>query len=340
MKILTTYVCSALVLAINLMLLLPTLSFAEEDVATSTSKNIEETRPYLYQKESITGGVVGDFVVGPGKVELTINPGESKTILISVSNRTGESRRFQIEVEDAKGSKDVSQTVVLLGNDRGPYTMKDFISVPSKTFELEHGKRARIPVTISVPQGADPGGRYGSVLFKTVAVPGASGGPGAAQSPIEARIGTLFFITIPGPTNVGGEVSDFKTIPNKVWFKDGPVNFGITFENTGDIHLAPYGELRITNMFDEEVGFVEIEPWFVLPQAFRLREITWNREALFGKYTATLKINRSYDNVIDNKELTFYVIPVKVIVGTFVSLFFLFFIIRYISKNFEFKRKV
>ena len=34
--------------------------------------------------------------------------------------------------------------------------------------ELELGERARIPVTITVPADAEPGGHYGSVFISTI----------------------------------------------------------------------------------------------------------------------------------------------------------------------------
>jgi ABC-type multidrug transport system permease subunit len=92
-------------------------------------------------------------------------------------------------------------------------------------------------------------------------------------------------------------------------------------------------------MFGEEVGFVELEPWFVLPKSLRTRELAWDREFLFGRYTVKAKINRGYDNVIDEVSTTFWVLPWKIMLGTFATLFFIIFVIRAFFRNFEFKRK-
>jgi hypothetical protein len=287
------------------------------------------------------GDVPGDFVVGPGKVDLTINPGETKVVEILVSNRTGERKRFNITTEDTQGSTDVSRPVILLGDDRGPYSIKDYISVPHTAFDLEHNQRARIPVTITLPQDAEAGGLYGSVLVKTVAIEAQPGDATnvAPQSAIVARIGTLFFITIPGDVEREGELKDFSTVPKQLFYQSSPINLGILFENKGPIHLAPYGELRITNIFGEEVGEVQLEPWFVLPESLRLREVSWTREFLFGKYTATVYINRSYDDIVDEMSYTFWVLPWKPVAGAFLVLFAIFFTIRAFLRNFEFRRK-
>jgi hypothetical protein len=258
-----------------------------------------------YPTEGIPGGdaVVGDFVVGPGKVDVSLKPGESRTVEMIVTNRTGETRIFNLTTEDMTGSDDVEKPVVLLGSERGPYSLRDYLKVEHRSFELGHNQRARIPVTISIPPDAEPGGLYGSMLVDTVAIEAVSGESSntVPQSAIIARIGTLFFVTVEGEVEHNGALIDFATIGKKTFFTDGPLSFGILHENTGSIHIAPYGEVRIKNMLGEEVGFVELEPWFILPGSQRLREITWNREFLFGQYTATAHINRGYDDIIDSR---------------------------------------
>jgi hypothetical protein len=272
-----------------------------------------------YVLEGIPGGesIVGDFVVGPGKVDVILKPGESKTIELLVTNRTGERRIFNLTTEDMTGSSDAMKPVVLLGDERGPYSLRDYLHVDHPSFELNHNQRARIPVTITIPPDAEPGGRYGSMLVDTVAIEAVTGDSESAtpQSAIVARIG------------------------KKRLYASGPVPFGIHHTNTGSMHIAPYGELRIHNMFGEEIGFLELEPWFVLPQSERFREVRFDRELLIGRYTATVNINRSYDDIVDTASFSFYVLPWKVLLGAFAILFIVIFGIRTFFRTFEFSRK-
>ena len=312
------------------------------DVATNTLEIEEQGLVGLYTTEGVPGGesVIGDFVVGPGKIDVTLKPGQTKIVEMFVTNRTGTPRIFNVTTEDTKGSQDPSTSIVLLGDDRGPYSLKDYVTVPHTRFKLGHNERARIPVTISIPADAEPGGLYGGVLIDTIAVDASKDTDGAIpQSSVVARIGTLFFVTVPGEVEREGLLKDFGTLSREKFYQSGPINFGILYENVGSMHLAPYGELRIKNMFDEEVGFLSLEPWFVLPQALRLREVIWDREALFGKYTATVSINRSYDDIIDEKSFTFWVLPWKPVTGAFAGLFVIVFLIRAFFRRFEFKRK-
>lgn len=316
------------------------LTTTEVDPASATTPTI--TFSDNYRRERLPGDeVFGDFVIGPGKFELELAPGQSRTVELMVTNRMGEAKIFSFETEDMTGSDDGERAVVLLGNDRGPYTLKDYIQISSPQFELQHAERARIPVTISIPADAEPGGRYGSLLVSIISNPNdVDVAEGATPSSvIISRLGTLFFITTPGETRRQAELRKFSTIGQQTIFTSGPIKFGIVFENTGPVHTTPYGEIRITNTFGDEVGFVELEPWFVMPQSLRNREVTWNRSFMIGRYTATAQINRGYDDIIDTQSFTFWVIPWVIIGYVFLGFFLFFLLLRFFFSRFEFKRK-
>ena len=296
----------------------------------------------VYPVEDLPGKeVYGDFVVGPGRFSLELAPGESRTVEIVISNRMGERKRFSFETEDMTGSDDPALSVVLLGNAEGPYTLRDYIKIPHMQFDLEHAQRVRIPVTVSLPPDTEPGGRYGSLVVSIVSnkvgideTTGAK--PGSA---IISRIGTLFFITTPGLITHDSILQKFETLNSKKIFTQGPITFGLVTENKGSVHTTPYGEVRVFNMLGNEVGFLELQPWFVMPQALRLREVTWSRDFLIGRYTAIAKVNRGYDNIIDELSYTFWVIPLQLLLVVFVGFFVFFLILRFIATRFEFKRK-
>ncbi len=313
-------------------------------LSTTTEESISaESVPVIpwYKLEKLTGDNInqGDFVVGPGRAEIEVKPGQTVVYEMSVANRISDGRQFKLEVEDIAGTNDASQAVIFLGEQRGPYTVKDYISFPENSFTLDLGDRARIPVTISVPADAEPGGYYGGVLVSTVKDSGHSGDAGTTRSPIVARIGTLFFITVPGKTEQSGATKELTLTDKSAWYEKGPIKLNILFENTGSVHLNPYGELRVKNIFGEEVGFLELEPWFVLPKSLRTRDISWDRELMLGRYVATAHINRGYDDIIDEVSVTFWVLPWKIVGGIFLVIFIILFSFRAFFRRFEFKRK-
>ena len=331
------------VLPTLLFLLLPVSLFAQSDVALGTTSTATATpavaeEPW-YKLETISGRVdVGDFVVGPGRTEISLEPGETIVQEISVTNRISEERTFKLAVVDIAGTADGSAAMTVIEGERGPYSIQDYISFPDDTFTLNLGERARIPVTISIPGDAEPGGFYGSILVSTVRI-GSDGQEVAPRNPIIARVGSHFFITVEGEQEISGETLDLTILPSQWWYESGPMTFGIAYENTGTVHVNPYGQLSIKNTFGEEVGFVELEPWFVLPQSIRNREITWDREFLFGRYTAEATVNRGYDDILDTVQVTFWVLPWKLLALIFGAVFVVVFLIRLFFKTFEFKRR-
>lgn len=331
----------------------PILAGAEENIetpesdqvinnsSTTDSVSVESETPW-FRLEKLEGGSFnqGDFVVGPGKIEVEGKPGETIVKEISITNRISDDRTFELTVEDISGSQDPDTSIVLLGEEVGPYTIKDYISFPKKTFKLNLGERAWIPVSITIPQDAEPGGFYGSVLISTLSSSRENDGAGETKSPVIARVGTLFFVTVPGDIKREGYTKEISLSDDKWWYEKGPIKFHILYENKGSVHLNPYGELRIKNILGEEVGFVEMEPWFALPNALRSRDIIWDRELLFGRYTVTAYVNRGYDDIVDEVTTSFWVLPWKIVLPIFVALFVLIFITRFFFRNFEFKRKI
>lgn len=290
---------------------------------------------YKIERVDVSNALYKDFVVGPGKVEIELNPGESKTSVITVTNRMGNTRIFTLGVEDFTGSRDPAEAIVLLGDERGPYSLRDFLHFENKTFELKDGERAVIPVTVSLPTDAQPGGRYGSVLVSTTAKEGVA----AQSSAIVSRLGVLFFVKVPGEVNEDGVLKGLSTLFGRKIFGSGPVTFRMLFENNGSVYLNPYGEIKIKNLVGQEVGVIEVDPWFAMPQSLRVREVLWNRSFLFGRYTAIASINRGYDNIIDTETFSFWVIPWKIALGAFVVIFLLVLAIRFVVTRFEFRRK-
>lgn len=277
-----------------------------------------------------------DFVVGPGKIEVEMSPGESRTFQLSVSNRLGFEKTFTLAGEDFIGSKDLQRPVVLLGNDRGPYSLRDYLRISTTSLDIPHGRKARISVTINVPADAQPGGLYGSVVVGTVTKPGVTPDSGAVgSSPIITRIGTLFFIRVKGPVEVDGKITKFSLAGDRtvLWNSD-PVSFNLLFENNGTVHVSPFGTISVKNMLGSTVGNIDVEAWFAMPQSLRFREVQWKPPFLFGRYVAHAQINRGYDNITDQADIVFWVIPWKIIVAILIILIVIIGGIRWIASRF------
>ena len=285
----------------------------------------------------------GDFVLGPGKIELWLTPGEKADKELYITNRLGKTMDFKVHIEDFKGSRDPEQTTLLLGEEKGPYSLRDYLKPEITEFTLKHGERMILPVEISIPEDAEPGGLYGTILI--------SNNPPKSELETEkdtakgqmrliSQIGTLVFVRVKGDVVEDGFLKEVKTGKiEKKFYEKGPVSFAMLFENNGNVHLNPYGMVEIFNVLGKKVDEVEIKPFFAMPDSLRLAEVKWDKGMLFGRYTALVSINRGYQDIIDQKSVNFWVIPWKIVLAALFGLFLIIWFFRWLIGRFELRRK-
>lgn len=299
-----------------------------------------------YQIEYLDGvALSNDYVISPGKVEVPLNPGETAVRQLKVVNRYNREVKFKIEIEDFKGSRQPGENVVLLGQDKGPYSLKDFIQPETLSFTLKPKERIILPIIISIPADAQPGGLYGAVIVSTE--PNSESERVAANQSkgnltIVSRVASLFFVRVNGPVNENGSLTEF-SVNRQVFADKQPVNFKVLYENKGNVYLNPYGYIEIKNLLGSTVARLNIDPYFVMPEAVRLREISWEKGAMFGPYQAKIFLNRGYGDIVDEQSLIFWVLPWQtalIFLGAALGVMLVLWLLwRWLSKNFEIKRK-
>lgn len=293
----------------------------------------------LAQTVTNTGtDVRGDFILEPGKIEVFLNPGESVVKNISVTSRIGKNTKFKIVTEDFVGTQDITTPVLLLEDDSSPYSFKKNIEPSTDTFSLSASQKIQIPVKISVPIDAAPGGYYSSVIVASL--PDEDAGADQAGTKIVSRIGALFFIRVNGPVDTKGSLEDFRAKGATPGIIQGsPITFEILYRNSGSIHLVPYGIIKIKNLIGKEVGSVPVDAYFSLPNSLRYRQVDFARDNLFGRYTATLTLNKGYGNTDDVMKVAFWVIPWKLILVSVSILLLIVSGVYLFGRKFELKKK-
>jgi hypothetical protein len=255
--------------------------------------------------------VEGYFRVGPAKVEQAVPAGESRTVSLMVENRTGRVQDFAVSFEDFVAGDNPEEAVKLLGDEKSAYSLKDFMSVPLKTFTLAHGDKVTLPVLISMPVQATAGGYFGSVIVsasqsssriaeETRTYSGAS---------VVGRIATLVFVSVPGEVVEEGRLENFSVKNGKKIIFGSSIPLRILYRNTGTVALNPYGLVEVKNIFGTTVARRELDPWFALPQSLRTRDVSFDGHGFFGRYTVIASVNRGYDDIVDEESVTVYVVP-------------------------------
>lgn len=309
-------------------------------VISITSVSILTAQAADFQISAVNVEPVGDFVLEPGKIDVYLEAGETVTRTIFVTNRNPRKIRFKIETEDIQGNRSEVNPVTLLGDKAGPYPFKDALLPPKTVFELDFGQKIAIPIQIKIPSNASPGGHYAAVII--------SNEPDRTQKDVGgarvvSRLGALFFVRVKGEAKEDGVLKEIRVAgPSRWFYEKGPFTFEMLFENSGTVHLVPYGQIRVTNLFGETVGEVPVDAYFSLPGSLRYRQVEWQSGFLLGRYTATAHLFRGYKNsndIADTKSVSFWVIPKMLLLELFAALLVIILIIRSIFSRFEFRKR-
>jgi len=250
--------------------------------------------------------VSGDYVLNQTKTEVKLDPGEKSEKSITIVNRSGQDLSFALSVEDFSATAKANENIELLGNNAGSYSLKDYLKPEASSFILHHGEQMTMPVYISLPENAQPGALYGAVII--AAKPANAGINTSNKVNVVSRLASLFFVRINGAVVEEGRLLNFGSSKG-VYFGD-QIAFEFHYKNSGTVYLNPYGELKVSDIFGRQVYAQWISPYFVLPGGIRQSRETLDRP-LFGLYRATLKLNRGYGNIIDEKSQYFIVLSWK-----------------------------
>lgn len=257
-------------------------------------------------------GKVG-LTISPLTFELTANPSESSTNEIKVSNPTENTISVKMEVEDFTAMGETGE-VKVEEIENETYSLKSWVAINPAEFVLEPKEQKFVNFTINVPENAEPGGKYGSIL---ATIAGAQGEEPVSMT-ITQKVGALVLLSVSGEIKEDLAVKEF-SVPD--FSEYGPINFDIRFENSGTVHERPRGFVNITNLFGKEVANVEFPQQRVLPGAVRKIEASWNENWLWGiKYQATLVGSYGSSNTPFSAVATFWAFPWKVGLGILIIL--------------------
>jgi hypothetical protein len=247
--------------------------------------------------------------ISPPVFELSANPGERIQNSIRVTNLSDDDHRIFVDKRNFTALGE--EGGVNLTEDDTSYSLAKWIEVDKSGVIIPAKKSEVFEFTITVPANAEPGGHFGSLVFKTEPGELRDGQAGAA---VGQEVGALLLVKVAGDVNEQLGVASFQAL--KRLYERGPVTFETRTENTGNVHLKPRGTITITNTFGREVASVQIDERNVLPDAIRKVDTVWDDSSLrFGRYTATLSLVYGAEGTIVNASTSVFMFPTKLAAG-------------------------
>ncbi|MFH1170823.1 MAG: hypothetical protein V1704_04665 [Candidatus Vogelbacteria bacterium] len=264
------------------------------------------------------------ITVAPSKLEITADPGETIDREFTIANYSDQSLNLTLQFENFSD---------ILAEDLPPiFSLGPYLSAPKRDFTLDLHDQIIVPIKITLPADISPGGFYGTPVFSITSATGAT-----TSTRVVTRLAPLIFLRVKGEMVEAGSLLDFNLLGRRWRFSSTPPTFYLTYQNTGNIYLNPYGAIELKNKISGIKTNISIDPWFVLPGATRIREISApNSPAgglLTGWYQARLALNRGFGDQVDTRIINFVVVsPLVFGVIIFILTILLIVVIKYFRK--------
>jgi hypothetical protein len=287
--------------------------------------------PAAFAAEKGTGQALE---IAPPVINLTADPGEKITTELLVRDVANVNLVVNNQINDFVASGEDGTPKLLLNPKDGesPYSLKDWIQ-PIPQVTLKPKDLVKLPLVINVPSNASPGGYYAVVRF--TGSPPDLKGTGVSLS---ASLGALVLLRVNGDAKEGVEIASFyagQDDKKKSLFESTPVDFIVRTKNTGNVHEQPTGQVSVTDSFGNKIANVNInlQRNNVLPGSIRkfsspLDKTVIGNRMLFGRYVATLKMDYGSQNKTLTEQISFWVIPYKLIALALVAIVAVVLLIR------------
>jgi hypothetical protein len=247
--------------------------------------------------------------ITPTIIDIAADPGQALVETISFTNDqptavtlAAEAVNFGRRSEETPGIPDFYPAKeVRDGNELAPW-----IVVDPRRFTVLSGETFKVEVNIRVPADAEPGSRFGAVIFKT----GAVTEEGEPTVGLSSGAAALFFLRINGNVVDSLQLESFTS--GKRLYSGLPVDLTARFNNPGTVHQRPVGKLSIVSMTGGAALDEDFNPAMqaILPGSRRRFDLKWDGDQFaFGKYRATLAVRYGPNDANLAASTEFWIVP-------------------------------
>ena len=259
--------------------------------------------------------------VSPVRTDVAVDPGETKTVTIIVSNPSDADVQVRPVQNDFIAGDERGTPALILDESESAQVrgLKRFMK-PIANVMIPAKGSAAVEVVLDVPSDAKPGGYFGALRFAPV-TPDTGG-----QVNLSASVASIILLQVRGEVAETLSLTDFAIQQNettKAFFTDGSnISVLVRFKNDGGVQLGPMGRISVTKGNDivYEADFNSTARRdMVLPDSARRWDVPLNDISGFGRYTVTATFTYGSTNQSIEVTKVFWVIPVWVIIASIVA---------------------
>lgn len=225
---------------------------------------------------AITPLAASAVTISPLKLDISLDPGQTQQYELLLFNETKEPVYLtgSLEAVTPKGERGESE---LSKPDQNNVAIS-WIKLPINSFELKPGQIAHVPIVVNIPSTASVGGYYFASLWQTSFAPKKD----QSQVGVSSRVGAVLLIRVNGEAKEELKVADFKISAKS--FDQSSASFSTRLENSGNVHVAPRGQLVIKNMFGKICASIPFnaDKGNILPASVRQFDNSWGSRSQAG----------------------------------------------------------
>jgi hypothetical protein len=247
--------------------------------------------------------------IAPLSYDFQLEPGEQRGGKILVENVSDDEVQIAVEYSDFfiddSGKYIFSDDREIANDELKKYSLKNWLTVDSDKFVLEKKTSREIDFSLKVPTDATLGGHYGVIFFRTQCQNEKDKNVVSTDKSsvcVSGRVGTLLLAAVGGSPNREGKI---EKINLQKFSSEDQVPFGVEIKNTGNTHFKPEGEVRVKNIFGQNVSKFEISGKTLLPATSRNFQSEIDRQDLVGIYSVSGEIRDGNGRVMNFKKFVF-----------------------------------
>ncbi len=279
----------------------------------------------------VTQPAVATTIISP-VLELQADPGTVQPGVVKVYNETNHQLSLTSSVEQFTAGADDGQPAYIPSDQHAEFLR--WFKLGQTAITLAPGQAAVIPFVVTIPKTAVPGGYYAAIFWEE-SVPKTAGQPTIG---VRGKVGTLVFLRVNGQVSEIGRLDAFGLKDNVSVYYRLPVTLVSRFTNAGNVFLQPHGTITLRSSW----GGTTVLPLgdgqaYVLPGSTRRFEVVWGQTAFsknwlqaawqefaseaqqvsVGHYVATLNVRYGLNDQQQlTQQISFWVIPYHLIIGT------------------------
>lgn len=280
------------------------------------------------------------MTISPPRFEISVNPGQQTEAVVKLINETDKEAVLYSSASNFSAEENEEGVPKFYDLKEGEEGLAKWIGIEKGPFIIKPFETKEINFVVNVPNNADPGGHYAAIFFGSQPSDSEGGAVGLTE-----KIGALILLRVSGDIREDGRLVEFKLDDSRPFYNHLPVNFFLLFENTGNVHLKPKGDIVITNMLGKNSSTVTINKDTisggknVLPQTSRHFETTWTggpmkntatgflgsldseiKNFAFGRYTGKLNLEYGSSGKKSEAAVVFWVFPWHLLLVVFLGI--------------------